>query len=88
VVSPSFSFFPGLFPGNPKSLASVFSAHPLAAGNFIYQSKPTKGRVTQYLVLGYVDSLAILEIQINVLQATLDKPTTWKGLEEGNGRKK
>jgi hypothetical protein len=35
---------------NPKSPTCVFPAQPLAAGNFIYQAKPTGDRFPRWLV--------------------------------------
>jgi len=71
-ISSSFSFL-GPLTGNPKSPASVCPSEPLAASNFIYQSKPTEGRVAQRLLCGHVDPGVILEAQINIIKAELDQ---------------
>jgi hypothetical protein len=71
--SPSFFLLPWSLALNLKSLNSVYPAQPLTAGNFIYQSKPTGGRVPQCLTSRCGDFGTILGTQINIIQAALDQ---------------
>ena len=72
----SFPFLPQSFAWESKKSHLCLPDQPLAACNFIYQVKPTGGRVPSVSCESSVDSHPIFETQMNIVQTALDKPTT------------